>query len=247
MKIVILGQYNAGKSSLVRSICKGSSISIDKYGTTVSLDHGLAIKYGIRLNIFGTPGLERFEILRKILSDGADGVIFVVDSVNHADFSEAKDLYLTLRKQLPNTPVIIGANKQDLDGSLAPEKILSTLNFPENKYLLTALPISAKTGKGVDKLLSILILTVLSRYKEILLAVRNGGKQGLQGIKKSLKIKPKTDKDLHDFIQWLSWRGLVTGNWEDHIFTLPERIDDLIEIFEYFQAYNPIQDVKLFN
>jgi len=245
MKIVVLGQFNAGKSSLVRAICgEGSSVSIDKYGTTISLDHGLAIKYNIKLSIFGTPGLERFEILRKILSEGADGVIFLIDSINSMNSgSETKQLYLKLMEQLPNTPVIIGSNKQDLKEALSPSTVIANLDLPENDALITFLPLSAKTGNGVNKILSLLVFSVLSRYKGILTAVRIGGKQGLKGIRKALKKPPKDNKNLHDLIQWLSWRGLVTV--EDQKYKVPEHVKEIIDIFEYTQDYGLMKEMDL--
>ncbi|MHA2364874.1 MAG: GTP-binding protein [Candidatus Hodarchaeales archaeon] len=237
MKIVILGQFSAGKSTLVRQLCKGSSISIDKFGTTVSLDHGLTIMYGITINVFGTPGLERFEILRKILSEGADGIIFVVDSINPIESEEARDLYIKLNEQLPYTPVVIAANKQDLEEAMPPSEVLSAIKLSESDNLIATLPISAKTGEGVDKILSILILSVISKNMDILCAVREGGNKGIKGIRKALK-ETKEDKDVHDLVQWLSWRGLISGNWEDQQFKLPKRIEEIIEIFEFVRMEN---------
>ncbi|MHA2074484.1 MAG: GTPase [Candidatus Hodarchaeales archaeon] len=82
MKIVLLGPYNSGKSTTVQKICDKSAISIDYGGTTVALDHCKTQIYGVEIFLFGTPGLKRFEVIRKILSKGADGILFIVDSVN---------------------------------------------------------------------------------------------------------------------------------------------------------------------
>lgn len=236
MKIVVIGPFSAGKSTLVSRVTRGSSFSIDKHGTTVSLDHGLAQFYGITLHIFGTPGLERFEILRRILSQGADGVIFVVDAVNPSSSEEARKLFMKLQEQLPNVPVAFAINKQDLDEARTAEEMLEEMDIPESKVAIVQ-PISAKTGEGVDHLVSLLVLTIISRYMEVLVAVRDGGMEGIPGIKALLK-KPREENDLTTLVQWLAWRGLVVGNWPEQKFKLPKRVEEVIEIFEFIKQFN---------
>ena len=82
MKIVVTGPYEAGKSQMIHHITNGACINVERRGTTIAMDHGLANVDGMNVFMFGTPGLLRFRTMRKILSEGADGIIFVVDSVD---------------------------------------------------------------------------------------------------------------------------------------------------------------------
>ena len=250
MKIVVLGPFNSGKSSLIKKMSRGSSISLDKSGTTVSLDHATVKIYGIMVHLFGTPGLERFEVIRKILSKGADGIIFVVDSINPASFNEARELWKGMREYLPrDIPAIIVANKQDIiSDAIPPEDVLSYLKLDkEETDQHIVLGVSATLGTNVDKTLSLIVLSVLSRYFHILKAVRDGGENGVAGIVAQLKnSSPQMEvnqKNLLSLLQWLAWRGLISGKFEIQKFALPTRVREIIEIFEFIKNFKPSYEI----
>ena len=249
MKIVVLGSFNSGKSSLIKKMSRGSSISLDKSGTTVSLDHATVKIYGITVHLFGTPGLERFEVIRKILSKGADGIIFVVDSVNPASFIEARALWKGLHEYLPeDIPTVIVANKQDLmSDALPPEEVLSKLKLETQRHDLIILGTSATVGTNIDKTLSLIVLSVLSRYFQVLRAIRDGGELGIPGIVTELtNANPRMDvnqKNLLSLLQWLAWRGLISGNFEMQKFALPNRVREIIEIFEFIKNFKPSNEL----
>ncbi|MDE4907473.1 GTP-binding protein [Methanogenium marinum] len=88
LKIVIFGAYNAGKSSFIRAIDpKSRHIEANKceVSTTVGLDFGRTLVNGRKIYLFGTPGQERFEFVRDILSRGMDGAIVVADTTHDLD------------------------------------------------------------------------------------------------------------------------------------------------------------------
>ena len=59
-KVLVTGPFNAGKSTFVRALST-RSVSVDRMGTTIALDHG-HIEYGdVTADIFGTPGQARFD------------------------------------------------------------------------------------------------------------------------------------------------------------------------------------------
>jgi hypothetical protein len=241
MKIVVLGPFNSGKSSLIKKICRGSSISLDKSGTTVSLDHGTTSVYGIQIHLFGTPGLARFEIIRKILQKGADGIIFVLDSLNPATFDEAKGLWKGFRENLSkDVPAIILANKQDIPEAMGPAEVFAGLDL-QNETNIPIIGVSAKEGTNIEKALSLIVLSVLSRYFNILKAIRDG--ETISGISNILRTAPLSlkfeEKDLITLLQWLAWRGLITGNFEAQKFSLPGRIKEIVEIFEFIKNFTP--------
>ena len=129
----------------------GSAISIDYGGTTVALDHCRTQIYGVEIFLFGTPGLQRFEIIRKILSKGADGILFVVDSVNVASFEEAKKLLKEVYDILPGVPIVLCANKQDIRGAKSPDEVANEV-LGKNKDRISVIGTSAITGEQIEHL-----------------------------------------------------------------------------------------------
>jgi len=88
LKIVIFGAYNAGKSTFIQAIDpKCRHVEANKYDipTTVGLDFGRTEVNNKKIYLFGTPGQERFEFCREILSRGMDGAIVMADTTRDLD------------------------------------------------------------------------------------------------------------------------------------------------------------------
>jgi hypothetical protein len=154
-KILVTGPFNAGKSSFVHAIST-RAISVDRLGTTVALDHGHVEYKGFSIDIFGTPGQERFDPVLKILGGEALGVILVVDSTKPEDFPRAKQMLEATTKF--GLPYVIAANKQDLPNALSVDEIRKRLSLPNGNPIV---PCSAIKKEGVyevlDALLNLLI------------------------------------------------------------------------------------------
>ncbi len=156
IKVVIAGQPNAGKSSLLNALA-GAELAIvtpiagttrDKVQETIQIE-------GVPIHIIDTAGLrESTDVVERIGIERAwqeitkaDGVIHLHDL--HAEQSEEAGiatesiatratLMRAIRQKLPqNTPVIDVWNKADLAQNAAPSE---------------GLLISAKTGLGIDAL-----------------------------------------------------------------------------------------------
>jgi small GTP-binding protein len=233
VKIVVFGPFNGGKSTFVRKLCASGSVHIDKQGTTVALDHGMKTHFGIPVSLFGTPGLERFEVLRKILSRGADGAIMILDSVNPGSFEEAKSLFEQVFKYLPEgTPILLCANKQDVEGAVNPERLMGLLDIKESE-VISIVGISALQGENLDRALGIMVLSVLSRYKKRLATVHEHGLKGLPKIAEQWNVE---EDEARQFLQWLSWRQLILADWEEELFMLPRPVREVLDILEYAKA-----------
>ncbi|WAI01504.1 GTP-binding protein [Methanogenium organophilum] len=88
LKIVIFGAYNAGKSTFIRAIDPEShhiEANNCEISTTVGLDFGRTVIDNQKIYLFGTPGQDRFEFVRDILSRGMDGAIVVADTTRELD------------------------------------------------------------------------------------------------------------------------------------------------------------------
>jgi translation initiation factor IF-2 len=145
-KVVVVGPHRSGKSTLLRTLTE-DAISVERLGSSISLDFGRILVGPHDVTIFGVPGRRDFSFMRSILVKGADVCLLVIDSADSESFPEAKELYLNLRQR--GRPIIIVANKQDKREALQPLLMRRVLDIEEEPLV----PISAKTGEGLDELL----------------------------------------------------------------------------------------------
>lgn len=110
-KIVILGSYNSGKTTTLENLCDKKT-KIEYNGTTIALDYGNIKIDGEKVHIFGSPGQERFEFMREILSKGLDGAILVIDS--QKGVTSIDEVILNNLNDMA-VPYVVFANKQDLN------------------------------------------------------------------------------------------------------------------------------------
>ena len=230
MKILVYGPYNSGKSTTVQKICKDSAISIDYGGTTVALDHCKTNIYGVEIFLFGTPGLQRFEVIRKILSKGADGILFVVDSVNVASFEEAEKMLKEVYDILPGVPIVLCANKQDIIGAKKPQEIADIV-LGKNKKTISVIGTSAKTGLKIEHVLGLIVLNAIKLYWDILIAVKKSNGE-LPEIAKNMQLP---EEEVHSQLQFASWRRLVKADWDNLKFRLPKGVSNILDILEFGQ------------
>jgi len=122
-KILVTGPFAAGKTTLIRFVSSEQLLSKDvkatdalakfKAMTTVGLDFGiLHVDDTLDVHLFGTPGQSRFNFMWKVLSRGALGTIFLVDSSSQRAIDEGKKMYEYYRNKA-DTPIIIGATHRD--------------------------------------------------------------------------------------------------------------------------------------
>jgi small GTP-binding protein len=188
MKIVVTGPYEAGKSLMIHHITNGACINVERRGTTIAMDHGLANVDGMSVFMFGTPGLLRFRTMRKILSEGADGIIFVVDSVDPESDARAKLFFREIAFFLPGVPCVVAANKQDLPEARPIDQLRKNLRFLAG---LPVFPVSAKTGENVDSMLRTLLYLVMMQWSSVFtkFAEFSGDKKGLSKMMKDLNLE----------------------------------------------------------
>ena len=191
---------------LIQRLSKGNAINIQANGTTVGLDHGVAEVVGVPIRMFGTPGLARFKVLRRIISEGADGVFFVIDASNPDGDSEARYIWTEISDLLPHVPCIVVANKQDLRVARTPERVRHDLSFMVG---VPVIPVSSKTGLNADKLLTAMVMLITYEWSPIL-RVFGGGKQSFTKIAKQLGI---TEQKLRGYLRWFELRKMVIVDW----------------------------------
>lgn len=139
LKIVITGPFNAGKTQFIKTASEINVASTErrltltderkiKKKTTVAMDYDhVTIDYDM-LQLFGTPGQDRFDFMWEILAEEMNGFIVIVDSTDKNSFPEAKAL-IKLFSKFEKVPYLVAANKQDQKGALKPNDIHQLLGL----------------------------------------------------------------------------------------------------------------------
>jgi small GTP-binding protein len=225
LKILITGPTRAGKSTLISTLTEGKSISVDKHGTTVALDHGVIKVKGIKFYLFGTPGLEHFSILRKILSEGADGIIFVIDSDDTSKDKLAKLIWREIARLAPAVPCIVAANKQDKSNARKPSELRKDLNFLVGVPII---PTSAINRTNLDVLVNSLLMIILIELGPLLRKFKkySGVKDGIDKLSKEMKLD---ESKIKSYINWLEYRNLIEVDWDKKTYQMRKELKDAIE------------------
>ena len=208
MKVLVTGPHVSGKSALIKSLAKGKVINIQANGTTVGLDHGVAEVFQVPVRLFGTPGLARFKVLRRIISEGADGIFFVVDASNPEGDGEARYIWTEISDLLPNVPCIVAANKQDLSEARSPERIRHDLSFMVG---IPIIPVSCKTNYNLDKLLPAMVMLITYEWSPILRAFGTTNQISFPDLSKNLKT---TETKVKNYLRWFELRKMVSVDWD---------------------------------
>lgn len=211
MKVLVTGPHLSGKSQLIERLSKGNVINIQVNGTTVGLDHGVAEVFQIPIRLFGTPGLARFKVLRRIISEGADGILFVIDASNPEGDAEARHIWTEISDLLPHVPCIVAANKQDLRAARTPERIRHDLSFMVG---VPVIPVSSETSVNLDKLLTAMVMLIAYEWSPVLRAFGAKEKQSFSKLAKSLNI---TDQKVRNYLRWFELRKMVIVDWDKRI------------------------------
>jgi len=226
MKVLVTGEYHAGKSTFVRTACSRSenpAINIDRIvskddSTTVAMDFGVVDLKGLRLSLFGTPGLARFDIIRRIVSKGADAVVFLIDAADPLMDYRIRYLYEEIIGYLPpeRVPYIFVANKQDLPNARQIEEIKNFFKFIGDEPIY---PISAFDYDDVERVLLKVIVKLVDKVWPVLqtLYQYHDKVKGVELVAKALK---KNTYEARAYLRWLERRRLIEVDWRQLVYWL---------------------------
>lgn len=111
------------------------------------------------IEIKGGPGQLHFKDMRAIVSQGSDGILFIIDSSDPGSIGNALTLITECYQLLNNNiPMVIIANKQDLEFALPPEEISNLINYETFGG-------SAKNNFGIKEALIRLLRTINGELK----------------------------------------------------------------------------------
>ena len=179
-KIVYYGPGRSGKTTNLHYIYgqvpeerKGKMVSLatqtDRtlFFDFLPLDLGTISGFTTRFQLYTVPGQVYYQATRKLVLQGADGVVFVADSQARQlqeNIESFQDLHENLAEQSVeprNIPLVIQYNKQDLprDLILTPEELADAINFRS----VPDFPADALHGPGVFETLRSISELVLKR------------------------------------------------------------------------------------
>lgn len=123
LKIVFSGPMGAGKTQAIACLSDIKVVSTEvkntdfstntKELTTVGMDYGeLMLDGGTNIGLYGTPGQERFNFIWPILSQGALGIVLLID---HSANDPLADLssYLDTFSKIYDGRIVIGVTQSD--------------------------------------------------------------------------------------------------------------------------------------
>ncbi len=168
-KVVYYGPARCGKTTNLEYIhrtftqhVKGEMISIDTEGDRTLFFDFLPLELGklkgcdVRVQLYTVPGQVRYASTRKLVLRGADGIVFVADSLEvrrEQNMLALKDLQQNLRDynlSIFKVPLVLQFNKRDLAGDgvslMAIEQMATDLN---RQLKAPAIPAAALSGMGV--------------------------------------------------------------------------------------------------
>ena len=177
-KIVYYGPGRSGKTTNLQHI--HAHLPEDRRGRMISLatetdrtlffdylplDLGSISGFKVRFQLYTVPGQIYYDSTRKLVLQGADGVVFIADS-QPSRREENIDSYRNLQDNLlaqgvdPRTlPLCLQLNKRDLPDAMPREALDATLNYRG----LPCYEASAATGRGVFETLRGISELVLER------------------------------------------------------------------------------------
>ena len=187
-KIVYYGPGRGGKTTNLEYIfkaykkqVKGEMVSIDTEGDRtlffdfLPMDLGKIKGCDVRVQLFTVPGQVQYSSTRKLVLKGADGIVFVADSMEirrEKNMISLKDLQKNLKEynlSIFKVPLVLQYNKRDLGKDGIPIMTIDQMEKDLNRQLnVPTFEASALNGDGVGPTLQACMrLTLQNLQKQL--------------------------------------------------------------------------------
>jgi small GTP-binding protein len=253
-KIVYYGPALSGKTTCLRYIFnndsvenKGKLITLDTDGDRtlffdfLPMEIGKLGNYSIKIQLYTVPGQVAYDTTRKLVLQGADGVVFVADSQvimreqNNESFTNLKKNLKLNNLQFDKMPLIFQFNKRDLKEILPLSALNKDLN-PDNKSFF---PTVATNGENVLEGLHAVIKLVIMHLKNQL-SIFQKDKTVMFSREEITSSTPEPQKKeivLKDLVEEMR----VSDTAEEEVFELSSPMVDAEDSFK------PMGDEDIFN
>jgi len=153
LEVCLVGLENSGKTTFCNAIHLGPD-SKAQHPPTIGLNITTMQKGGVKFKMWDMGGQKEFRKEWPRYTKDADIIAFVVDVADPFRMPIArKELHCLLEdRQLKGTPILILANKIDLNPDIREADLIKDLNLDyvtENSWIV--LPISSKYGNNIDQ------------------------------------------------------------------------------------------------
>jgi small GTP-binding protein len=226
MKISVCGPLKSGKSTFIHYFDeKALSVEAkarDNIYYTVGMDIGIVKLNGFDVFLFGTPGLLRFKVMRDIIVQGTDGIIFIFDAAHPEKDEDAIIILNSIKKLLPpEIPIIYLANKQDIVGARHPEVIRAQNYLPQDAIIF---PTSTRKGENLQEVLKYTVNQIYDHYSS-LLKVLQIFEEDIEGLAEKLKKNPI---EMRDFLNNLEIKRFIEVDRSSKTYKVKEGLKLLI-------------------
>mmetsp|Transcript_27409 Transcript_27409/g.40906 ORF Transcript_27409/g.40906 Transcript_27409/m.40906 type:complete len:246 (-) Transcript_27409:373-1110(-) len=150
MKLAMVGLDGAGKTTILYKFkLSGTITTIPTIGFNVETVECNNVSF----TVWDVGGPDKLRRLWGHYYEGADGVVFVVDSNDRDRIDDAKEeLQKVITTEMIGAPVLILANKQDLPNAMSLKEIAENLGVGSlRKPKLHIQPCVATTGHGLEE------------------------------------------------------------------------------------------------
>jgi len=163
-KVVYYGPGLSGKTTSLKQVyagirpeTRGQLISLSTEGDRTLFFDFLPVKIepigglGLRLQLYTVPGQVFYDATRKLVLNGADGVVFVADSQPSAADSNIESMgnletnLAEMGIELASFPLVLQYNKRDLPGAVPVEELRTQLN----RWAAPEFETVASRGEGI--------------------------------------------------------------------------------------------------
>ena len=165
-KIIVAGPVGAGKTTAINSLTSKNSFMTDvavsdevtskrKSNTTVAMDFGVVHINGHVAHVYGTPGQQRFNFMWEILSEGADGLILLLDNTRNYPYRDLKYFVENFSDLIVSKTLVVGVTRSDESKEVPLEAYQQWLK--ELNLEATVKFVDAREKEDIEELVSILV------------------------------------------------------------------------------------------
>jgi signal recognition particle receptor subunit beta len=166
-KIIVAGPVGAGKTTAINSLTSDNAFMTDaavsdevtskrKSNTTVAMDFGVVhINDNDVAHVYGTPGQQRFNFMWEILSEGAHGLILLLDNTRNYPFRDLKYFTESFADLIKSTALVVGVTRSDVSDEVPVEAYQQWLG--ELNLVADVRFIDAREGEEVQQLVCQLV------------------------------------------------------------------------------------------
>jgi small GTP-binding protein len=209
MKMCVIGDAAVGKTSLIQRYVynKFDDKYISTIGTKISAKD-LRIKTGekttnLKLQIWDVLGQSDFSKVHKRAYMGSKGALLVMDLTRKETLNSFDNWIMFLQKTAGEIPVVVLANKCDLEPEFGKDEIEMVVSYYNCPYYIT----SAKTGVGVNE--------AFYQLGELILTPGSGITQPQQDMSKAFEREMKIEAELDRKLTAVEAEDLIMARYCD--------------------------------